>query len=74
MLWTGSAYEPFSSAAHDLIEKGLRAFEMRVVIDLSAGQQQSVGLETRQGIKLFVNPVGRTAYFYDDCTRTKVCC
>jgi hypothetical protein len=26
MLWTGSAYEPFSDAAHDLIEKSLRAF------------------------------------------------
>ncbi len=76
MVWTGSAYEPFSDAAHDLIEKSLRAFEMRVVIDLSTGQGQREDVERGSGDtpgKLFVNPVGRTAYFYDERTRKKVC-
>ena len=75
MVWTGSAYEPFSDAAHDLIEKSLRAFEMRVVIDLSTGQGQREDVERGCGDtpgKLFVNPVGRTAYFYDERTRKKV--
>jgi hypothetical protein len=72
MLWTGSAYEPFSNAAHDLIEKSLRAFEMRVVIDLSTGQGHREGFNPGQGLKLFVNPVGRTAYFYDEISRKKV--
>jgi hypothetical protein len=70
MLWTGSAYEPFSNSAHDLIEKSMRAFEMRVVIDLSTGQRNDFDAE--HGLKLFVNPVGRTAYFYNESTRKKV--
>jgi hypothetical protein len=70
MLWTGSAYEPFSDAAHDLIEKSLRDFEMRVVIDLGTGGARP---DSGSGVKLFVNPVGRTAYFYDDFARKKVC-
>jgi hypothetical protein len=72
MLWTGSAYEPFSNVAHDLIERSMRAFEMRVVIDLSTGQGQREGFDSGHGLKLFVNPVGRTAYFYDEATRKKV--
>ena len=45
---------------------------MRVVIDLSTGQGQRDGADTGSGVKLFVNPVGRTAYFYDDFARKKV--
>ncbi len=70
MLWTGRAYEPFSNTAHDLIEKSMRAFEMRVVIDLSTGQRND--FDPEHGLKLFVNPVGRTAYFYNESTRKKV--
>jgi len=45
---------------------------MRVVIDLSPGQGGGEGVGCGRGAKLFVNPVGRTAYFYDENTRKKV--
>ena len=50
----------------------MRAFEMRVVIDLSTGQGQREGFDASHGLQLFVNPVGRTAYHYDAFTRKKV--